>query len=697
MAGVVGVFTADDLETGLLPAIDGPHFMGRPILARDVVRFVGERVAVVVAATRAEAVDAAEHVQVDYEPLGVVTDVLDALAPDATLLFPEHNSNVVWEKSVGDLDWAAGAEIVVEARFHNQRVAPVPLETNAALAVPDGRRLTMWVSCQAQFSIRDDVAGALSIASEDLDVVSPAVGGGFGAKIDTYPEHVAVAALARALQQPVGYVEARSENLAAMTHGRDQTQEIDLGARADGTIVGLKATLIADVGAYPQGGSGLPKLTRQMLSGVYRIPKIRCTTRIVLTNKTPVAAYRGAGRPEATSLLERAMDMLAAQLEMDPVEVRRRNLIASDAFPYRSPTRAVYDSGDYRAALDKALEIAGYDELRAEQRARRERAGARLLGIGISTYVEVTGLEGAEYGEIEIRADGEAVVGTGISPHGQGHETALSQLVSAKLHIPMESVTVVHSDTRRVRRGEGTMGSRSLQLGGSAVSRCADTLIEKAKRVASRALEVSVEDLEIFDGGGIGVVGAPQSALGWEHLAQLASEPDLLEPGEALGLRAEDDFDPEAFTYPFGAHVSVVEVDVETGKVLPLRHIAVDDCGRILNPVLVEGQVHGGIAQGMGQALYEEILYDRDGQLLSAHLGFYRMPSAAELCSFERAVTETPSPINPLGAKGVGESATIGSTPAIHNAVIDALAHLGIEHIDMPLTPERVWGALRER
>jgi carbon-monoxide dehydrogenase large subunit len=698
MPGVVGVFASHDLEAAPLPAVGGPQSMARPIVAGDVVRFVGERVAIVVAETRRQAVDAGERVVVDYEPLEVVTDVDRALAPEAALLFPEHGTNVVMDKSVGDDDWAEKADIVVRARFHNQRVAPLPLETNAALAVPEGDgRLTMWVSCQAQFSVRDDIAWALEMAPGDIDVVSPAVGGGFGAKIDTYPEHVAVAVLALRLRRPIRYVETRSENLAAMTHGRDQIQEIELGVSADGGIVGLRAHLVADIGAYPQGGTTLPKLTRQMLSGVYRIPKIQCRTTCVLTNKTPVAAYRGAGRPEATALLERAVDMVAARLGMDPVAVRRRNLIPSDAFPYMTPTRAVYDTGDYAAALDKALQIAGYDELRAEQRARRERQDVRLLGIGLSTYVEVTGLEGAEYGGVEVHEDGVVVVTTGISPHGQGHETALSQLVSSQLRIPMEDISIVHSDTRRVPRGSGTMASRSLQLGGSAVARCADMVIEKAKLLASRVLEVSTEDLAVLDTGCIGVIGAPQRSIAWGRLARMASDPDLLFRGEAPGLRAHIDFDPDAFTYPFGAHVSVVEVDVETGKVEPLRHIAVDDCGRILNPVLVEGQVHGGIAQGIGQALYEEVLYDRDGHLLTGHLGYYRMPSAAEMCSFERAFTEVSTPLNPLGAKGVGESATIGSTPAVQNAVVDALAHLGVEHIDMPLTPERVWRALDAR
>jgi carbon-monoxide dehydrogenase large subunit len=695
MPGVVRVLTAADLGSKPLPPVRAPEEMARPILASDVVRFMGERVAVVVAETRSRAVDAAERVAVSYDPLPVVTDALAARDPGAPLLFPEHGSNVVAEDDYGSEPVSLEeADVVVRARFCNQRVAPVPLETNAVLAIPTNGRLELWVSCQAQFSVRRDIAKCLGIDLDRVDVVSPAVGGGFGAKIDTYPEHVAVAALALELGRPVRYVETRTENLGAMTHGRDQIQDVELGATTEGTLIGLRAHVVADLGAYPQAGALLPELTHQMLSGVYRIPRIECTTTCVVTNKTPVSAYRGAGRPEAAALLERAVDMLAAELGMDPAEIRRRNLIEPDAFPYSTPTKARYDSGDYTGVLHKALEAVGYDKLRAEQRRRRERDDGDQLGIGISTYVEVTGLEGPEYGAVEVRGDGTVVVTTGVSPHGQGHETAFSQVVSAKLGVPLESITVVHSDTRRVRRGTGTMGSRSLQLGGSAISNCADAVIAKAKRIASAALEVSTDDLEVLHEGGIGVAGAPQRALPWSELAQIAADPYRRPRDEEPGLAQQDVFEPEDFSYPFGAHVSVVEVDTETGKVTPLRHVAVDDCGRILNPTLVEGQVHGGIAQGMGQALYEEIVYDEQGQLLTGHLGYYRMASPAEICSFERAYTETPSPINPLGAKGIGESAAIGSTPAIQNAVIDALSHLGVRHIDMPLTPERVWRAL---
>jgi carbon-monoxide dehydrogenase large subunit len=698
MPGVVGVFTAADLDVNALPPVGAPKAMGRPILAKEVVRYTGERVAVVVAETRAQSMDAAERVLIDSDELPIVTDALTAAGTEAPLLFPDHGSNVVADTDYGtDPISLDDAEVVIKGRLVNQRVAPVPLETNAVLAVPeDDGRLTIWASCQAQFSVRSAIAKCLGIDKKRVRVVSPAVGGGFGAKIDTYPEQVAVAALASKLGRPVRWVETRSENLGGMTHGRDQIQDFELGATSDGKLIGLRADVIADLGAYPQSGALLPELTRQMLSGAYRIPRIHCRTRCVLTNKTPVSAYRGAGRPEAAALIERAIDMLADHIGMDASEIRRRNFIAAEAFPYSTPTDAHYDSGDYRATLDIALEVAGYDDLLAEQQSRRADNSRRQLGVGISTYVEVTGLEGAEYGSVEVRADGSVLVTTGTSPHGQGHETAFALLASSQLGVPLEEVSVIHSDTGSVPQGTGTMGSRSLQLGGSAIFRATETVVAKAKRLASHVLEVSTDDLELLEDGRIGVRGAPQRALGWPELAEIASQSDRLPEGEEPGLAAHEVFDPgDGLSYPFGSHVSIVEVDVETGKVTPLRHIAVDDCGRIVNPVLVEGQVHGGIAQGMGQALYEEVLYDGYGQLMTAHLGYYRLASPAELCSFERAYTETRSPVNPLGAKGIGESATIGSTPAIQNAVIDALSCLGITHIDMPLTPERVWRALQ--
>jgi carbon-monoxide dehydrogenase large subunit len=432
-----------------------------------------------------------------------------------------------------------------------------------------------------------------------------------------------------------------------------------------------------------------------MLSGVYRIPRIASRGRSVVTNTTPVSAYRGAGRPEATALLERVMDVLAAELGMDPVELRRRNLIPPDAFPHETAVGTTYDVGDYERALDEAVRIAGYEDLRAEQAERRARGDRLQLGIGVSAYVEVTAFAGREFGSVEVRPDGTAAVLSGVSPHGQGHETSLAQIASGVLGIPMDRISVIHSDTGVVPAGDGTYGSRSLQLGGTAVWNASEQVLEKARLLAAHLLETSPADLMVHEDGRIGVAGAPELALGWGELAAAASDPTRLPEGMEPGLSASGRFRQKDSTYPFGAHVAVVEVDVETGDARLIRHVAVDDCGRILNPLLVEGQVHGGLAQGIAQALYEGVSYDETGSPQSASLTGYLIPSAAELPAFVTAHTETPTPLNPLGAKGIGESATIGSTPAVQSAVVDALSHLGVRHIDLPLLPERVWRAIR--
>jgi carbon-monoxide dehydrogenase large subunit len=688
MPGVVGVYAAADL--GLDPMVVSTSvreaFSRRPPLAEGVVRFVGEPIAVVLAESREQAIDAAEAVMVTYDALPAVADPVRALEAEAPLLFPEAGSNLAREKRSGARSRALdGADVVVVGRFVNQRLAPGPMEPNGMLAVPQGDGLTLWVPCQAPFWIRKDIAAALGLKEEQVRVIAPAVGGGFGAKADTYPEQLVLAALALRLGRPVRYTETRSENMVAMTHGRAQVQDVELGAKRDGRITGLRVRVVADMGAYPMAPY-LPTLTREMACGPYMIPRVAFTSTCVVTNTTPIAAYRGAGRPEAAALLERAMDLLARELGMDPIELRRRNLIPKDEFPHKTVTGSTYDVGDYEAALDLALELAGYEDLRKEQAERRTSGGARQIGIGVGTYVEITGW-GSEFGSVEVHQDGTATAITGTSPHGQGHETAFAQVVAGTLGIPFESVKVLHSDTTIVARGDGTMGSRSLQVGGSAIRRASESVLEKARKVAARLLEASEADIEAFEGAGLGIAGAPDTAVGWTKLA---------EESEGV-LAAEADFDmEEGNTFPFGTHVAVVEVDTETGKTALLRHIAVDDCGRILNPMLVDGQVHGGVAQGAAQALFEEVLYDAEGTPLTANLMAYAMPSAADLPSFETAHTETPTPLNPLGAKGIGESGTVGSTPAIQNAVIDAIAHLGIRHIDMPLTPERVWRAIRE-
>jgi len=694
LPGVAGVFTAADLDLPPMPAGGAPEAMARPVLATDTVRFLGEAVAVVVAQTRAQALDAAEAVEVDYEPLPVVTDPLAALAGGAPPLFAGGNlaRERRWPEPSRALE---GAEVVVRARFVNQRLAAAPLEPSASVAVPDPDHdaLVLYTPCQAPFWVRDTVAELLGMDPERVRVVVPAVGGAFGARIVTYPEQVVVAALARRLRRPVRQVDGRSETMLAMTHGRAQVQDVEVAATRDGRITGLRALLVADGGAYPGEATAMPSSTRFMASGVYRIPRIEVAWRCVATNTAPVAAYRGAGRPEATAMVERAVDLLAARLRLDPAELRRRNLIPARALPYTTATGARYDSGDYAAAMDRVLEAAGYDQLRAEQAGRRERGEVRQLGIGLSVYVEVTGF-GSEYGEVVVEPGGRVTARTGVSPHGQGHETAFAQLVAATLGVCAGQVTVVHSDTAAVPRGEGTMGSRSLQVGGSAVAEAAGQVLDKARALAAHLLEAPVEDVAVFPGEGLGVAGAPETALAWAELSAAAADPSRRPPGMDAGLQAAVDFELERSTFPFGAHLAVCEVDTQTGLVRLLRHLAVDDSGRILNPVLAEGQVHGGIAQGIAQALFEEVGYDEDGNCLNGNLSVYAMPAAADLPAFETLRTQTPTPLNPLGAKGIGESGTIGATPAVQNAVVDALAHLGVTHIDMPLTPERVWRAI---
>jgi len=704
MPGVAGVYTAGDLDLPRLPAsgvveggggvLEGPF--GREALARDVVRFTGEALAVVVADSLAHAEDAAEAVLADLDPMPAVTDVEAALADGSPLLWPDHGSNVVssFESHWHD-DVLAGADIVVRGRFVNQRVAAVPMEGNAIAVEPHGDgTVTAWVSTQVPFDVRDDLADALGVDKDAVRTIAPDVGGGFGAKLQVYPEYLVVAAVAARLGRPVRWIESRSEGMVALTHGRAQVQHVEIGARRDGTVVGLRADLIADMGAYPIGAF-LPNTTHEMLAGVYTVPAIASRGRSVVTNATPIAPYRGAGRPEATALIERAVDLIAAELGMDPIEVRRRNLIPRDAFPYRTASGTVYDVGDYERALGEAQRLAGIDTLRAEQAARRERGDHLALGIGVATYVEITSFSSKEFASVQAHADGTVTVLAGTSAHGQGHETAFAQLASGVLGVPFDLVRVVHSDTGIVRRGAGTWGSRSLQAGGSSVvERCGEVL-KQARAWAAHLLEADVADLVSIDGGGFAVRGAPDRSMSLAALAEAAERADRLPPGMAAGLRAEGVYREPGSTFPFGAHVAVVEVDTETGEVRLVRHIAVDDCGRVLNPALVEGQVHGGLAQGLAQALYEEIRYDDEANPITSTLTTYAMPSAAEFPHFETMRTETPTPVNPLGAKGIGESATIGSTPAVQNAVVDALAPWGIRHLDLPLTSERVWRAIR--
>jgi carbon-monoxide dehydrogenase large subunit len=697
MPGVAAVLTAGDLGLADQPPsgnVTGPF--SRPVLATDTVRFVGEPIAVVLAETTEQGMDAAELVTVDYESVDAVIGADAALAEGAPLLFPEAGTNLAHEFSDRwDDDVLAGSDVVARGRFLNQRLAPVPMEPNVFAAVPEGDgRLTVWVSSQVPFDVRADLCDALGMEKDRIRVIAPDVGGGFGAKLQTYPEYLVCAAAALRFGRPVRWTEARSESMTNMTHGRAQVQEVELGAKRDGTLVGLRADIVADMGAYPIGAFLLPT-TKMMLTGAYRIPATASRGRSVVTNATPVAPYRGAGRPEATALIERAMDLLAAELRMDPAELRRRNLVPPDAFPYRTAAGTTYDTGDYELALDEALRLAGYEDLRREQAERRARGDRVQLGIGLSTYVEMSGYA-SEFGGVEVDADGAVTVLTGTSPHGQGHETAFAQIASGILGVPFEEVHVIHSDTGVVPSGQGTYGSRSLQIGGSAVWEASEAVLVKAKRLAAHLLQVAEADVALQEDRRIGVAGMPGTAVTWGQLAAAAAEPSRLPEGMEPGLAASGKFKQKDSTFPFGTHVAVVEVDLETGEARPVRHVAVDDCGRILNPMLAEGQVHGGLAQGIAQALYEGVEYDELGTPMTGNLGSYLVPSAVELPTYVTAHTETPTPLNPLGAKGIGESATIGSVPAVQNAVIDALSHLGVRHLDMPLSPERVWRAIRE-
>lgn len=698
MPGVIAVLTSADIDVPPQPPsgnVSGPFH--RPILPFDAVRFVGEPIACVLAETLAEAIDAAETVDVEYQPLDAVTDARLAAEDGAPMLFPEAGTNVARSSDTRwNDDVLAGADVLVRATTVNQRIAPVPMEPNAIAVEPgDDGGLTVWVSTQIPFDVRNDLADALGMDRAEVRVIAPDVGGGFGAKLHVYPEHFVCALAAMRLGRPVRWFETRTESMLSLNHGRAQHQRIELGAKRDGTIVGMRVEITADMGAYPIGAY-LPPTTRMMLAGVYRIPRIATRSRSVVTNTTPIAAYRGAGRPEATTLIERGMDLLALELGLDAAEVRRRNLIPADAFPYETAVGATYDVGDYERALDEVLRLSGYAALRAEQAERRRRRDRVQLGIGVCTYVEITAWAGSEFGSVEVNPDGTVTVMTGTSPHGQGHETAFAQIASGILGVPFDSVRVVHSDTGVVPRGEGTYGSRSLQLGGTAVWDASQTVLDKAKRIAAHMLEVSEADL-VADGGRIAVAGAPDTGVSWEELAVVAaSDGSRLPEGIEPGLSAAGRFRQKESTFPFGAHVAVVEVDLETGRATLVRHVSVDDAGRILNPMLARGQVHGGLAQGISQALFEGVEYDEYGNPLTSTLATYLMPSAAELPPFETAHTETPTPLNPLGAKGIGESATIGSTAAVQSAVIDAVSHLGVRHIDMPLSPERVWRAIRE-
>jgi aerobic carbon-monoxide dehydrogenase large subunit len=700
--GVVAVLTVADMddlpppppppEDGVGGAEGAPLPLGgpwaEPLLAVDRVRFVGEPVAIVITDDRYEGEDAAELVSVDYEPLPAVAHVDDALA-DQTLLFPGTDSNVaVTIGAAGDGTGFDGCDIVVERTIENQRLAPVPMEGRAVAASWADGKLTVWVSTQNAQIARFILAGALGLDPAAIRVVAPDVGGGFGAKIGVDRDGLIVAWAAKHTGRALRWAETRSENMIGMTHGRAQRHVIKVGGTKDGRILAYRLDIVQDTGAYARMGGFLPFLTSLMAAGPYAIPQVQTAYRVVVTNTTPISAYRGAGRPEATAAVERAVDLFAAEIGMDPAEVRRINLVPPDKFPYSSPCGAVYDTGDYVTALDKVLTAAGYTELRAEQARRRERGDVLQLGLGLASYVEITAADaaGGETARLIVHGDGTATVYTGSSAHGQGHHTAWAMLVQSELGIPMANVTVIHGDTDLIPEGVGTYASRSLQLGGVAVQRAAIDVKEQARRVAADLMEASEADLELDTERGIWQVrGDPAASRTWADVAAHAG---------SEGLEASANFTEGQPTFPFGSHLAVAEVDTETGKARLIRHVTVDDAGTVVSPLLAEGQRHGGIAQGVAQALLEEMVYDSEGNPVTATLVDYAIITAAELPSFELLSSETPTTINPLGVKGIGEAGTIGATPATQNAVIDAVSHLGVSHIDMPTTPARVWAAI---
>ena len=708
--GVLAVYTAADFTDypdlpGGLPTLE------RPALARNTVRFVGEPVAVVVAEDRYIAADAVAAVNVSYTPLKVMTTIEDATAGDAVPLFPRHGSNVITivptmddlEKELTKCHGRASLHIV------NQRCAAVPIEAMAVLAdwKPDG--LTVWATFQAPHHLRNYLATWLDIPQMNCRVVAPDVGGGFGSKIVWYPELFIAPVISKLLRRPVKFAQTRTEAMMQMAHGRDQVHDIEVGYEKDGTIKALRLIVSQNLGAYGDPtGLGLAVLTTWMAAGAYRIPKVSTSFRTVVTNTTPVAAYRGAGRPEAAYSIERIVDQVARQTGLDPAVVRQRNFIPPSAFPYETHNEAVvYDSADFPAALDECLRIVDYDAVRAEQKARRNDPSKPLLGIGLSCWLEIAGfgpngsLEGFghlaswESAQVRIQPDGSAIVYSGSSPHGQGHETMLSQIASDELGISFDRIKVITGDTAAVLQGIGTMGSRGAPTAGSAVKVASSRVLTRAKRIAAHLLEAAEEDLEVVDDA-FNVKGSPGKKVSWGDVAWASFQPLRIPPELQAGSLEERLFQESPnFSYPSGAYACVVEIDRETGDVTIRDMVLVDDCGTVINPLLAEGQVHGGVAQGIAQALYEGVSYDSStGQPVTANLLDYLVPSAADLPDYKVGRTTTLCPNNPLGAKGIGESGSVGAPPAVINAIVDALSGFGVDHIDMPATPEKIWKAM---
>ncbi|NDU76074.1 molybdopterin-dependent oxidoreductase [Actinomadura sp. DSM 109109] len=715
--GVVAVFGGRDLaaEQGSLPCAwvvteDMKH-PAHPPMAVDEVRYVGEPVACVVARDRAAAMDALEEIDVDYEALPAVVDMEAAVADGADLVHEDlgTNKSYTWVFENGDLDAALrDAPVVLERRYVQQRLIPTAMEPRSVLCVPEGDEFTLYSATQIPHILRLMLATVTEIPEHRIRVVAPDVGGGFGSKLQVYGEEVLALLLARRLGRPVKWTETRSEGNMTVHHGRDQIQRLTLAAERDGRIRGLKVDLLADMGAYLMLVTpGIPLLGAFMFNGIYKMDALSFTCTGVFTTKTPTDAYRGAGRPEATYAIERMMDELAAELGIDPIEVRRRNWIRHEEFPYETIAGLTYDSGNYEAATAKALELFEYDKLRAEQADRRERRDPVQLGIGVSTFTEMCGLApsrvlgslsygagGWEHASVRVLPSGKVEVVTGSSPHGQGHATAWAQITADRLGVPFEDVKVLHGDTAVSPKGMDTYGSRSLAVGGVALFSACEKVVDKARKVAAHLLEASEQDLE-FSEGRFSVRGVQEEGRTIQEVALAAFAAHDLPDGVEPSLDSDATFDPENFSFPHGTHLCAAEVDTETGMAKIRKYVAVDDVGKVVNPLIVEGQVHGGLAQGIAQALYEEAVYDADGNLTTTTMADYLVPSAADLPSFTTDRTETPATSNPMGVKGVGEAGTIASTPAVVNAIVDALRPYGVHDVPMPCTPERVWRAMR--
>ncbi len=724
--GVVAVFTGQDIvdsEIGGVVPVGWLHpdlkQVAHPILAVDTVRHVGDGVAVVIAEDRYLARDAADLVEVDYDPLDAVTDPRDALDDDAPQVHDDAPGNLAFDWNLGDTEKVAeamkNATHIAKIEVRNNRLIPHAIEPRGALASWNDANgeLTIWMTSQNPHVHRLLMClASLNLPEHKLRIIAPEVGGGFGSKIHHYPDEAIVGWASMQINRPVKWVATRSETNLTDAHGRDHWSTAEMALDGDGKILGFNIKTWATMGAYLSTfAPSVPTyLYGTLLSGQYDMPAIHVQTLGTFTHTNPVDAYRGAGRPEATYLVERIMDAAAKVCGLDPAEIRRRNFVPPDQFPYPTQVALEYDSGNYEPALDKALEMAGYKEVRAEQEKRRAASpdgrSGKLIGIGLSSYIEACGIApssvvgslGAqaglyESGKVQVHPTGSVTVFTGSSAHGQGHETAFSQIVADKLGIPMESVEVVHGDTGRIQFGMGTYGSRSLAVGGSALVKSLEKVIAKGKKLAAHTLEASPDDI-VFEDGKFSVKGVPAKTVALGDVALQAYLAHSMPEGVEPGLDETSFYDPANFTYPFGTHIAIVEIDPDTGEVELSRYIAVDDCGNLVNPMIVEGQVHGGIAQGIGQALWEDAVYDSSGQLLTGTLLDYALPRAHKLPNYETAHTCTPCPHNPLGVKGIGEAGTIASPPAVVNAVVDALSHLGVEHIDMPLTPEKVWRAM---